>query len=194
MSPMLWISIATVAVVASILALPPLPKVRVQYRFAAKLRHRLRRASLHGSPRTFLWTAALTLVVAGAGAAISDYHGSVAPAHSMGSLDIDDGPDNAIVDPLLKYARALGPESQDRAKNQTLLDVDTMIERLASRLKTAPDDLRGWRMLGWSYFNTGAYEKAVLAYERASALDPSSDEIKQSLAAARARVSEISAQ
>jgi cytochrome c-type biogenesis protein CcmH len=60
-----------------------------------------------------------------------------------------------------------------------LPDVNTMIERLAARLDAAPDDIKGWRMLGWSYFNTGRYEKAAIAYARAVALDPSSAELKR---------------
>ncbi len=47
-----------------------------------------------------------------------------------------------------------------------LPDVSTMIERLAARLETAPDDVKGWRMLGWSYFNTGRYEQAAAAYAK----------------------------
>lgn len=55
----------------------------------------------------------------------------------------------------------------------TALDgVDVMIERLAKRLETAPDDGEGFRMLGWSYVNTGKPDKAVLAYKRALELLP----------------------
>lgn len=50
--------------------------------------------------------------------------------------------------------------------------VDVMIERLAKRLETAPDDGEGFRMLGWSYVNTGKPDKAVIAYKRALELLP----------------------
>ena len=60
-----------------------------------------------------------------------------------------------------------------------LPDVSTMIERLAARLETTPEDVKGWRMLGWSYFNTGRYEQAAAAYAKAAALDPNSAEIKR---------------
>lgn len=36
-------------------------------------------------------------------------------------------------------------------------DVDGRIAGLASRLKENPNDAEGWRMLGWSYFNTQRY-------------------------------------
>lgn len=51
-------------------------------------------------------------------------------------------------------------------------DVDVMIERLAKRLETAPDDGEGFRMLGWSYVNTNKPDKAITAYKRALELLP----------------------
>lgn len=74
-----------------------------------------------------------------------------------------------------------------------LPDVSTMIERLAARLETAPDDIKGWRMLGWSYFNTGLYEQAAAAYARAVKLDPDSAELKVSYEQAKAKASETAA-
>lgn len=50
--------------------------------------------------------------------------------------------------------------------------VDVMIERLAKRLESAPDDGEGFRMLGWSYVNTGKPDKALIAYKRARELLP----------------------
>lgn len=58
------------------------------------------------------------------------------------------------------------------AAGAALPDVDTMIERLAKRLEAAPNDPEGWRMLGWSYFETQRYPDAVKAYARAVALAP----------------------
>ncbi|MEQ1547046.1 MAG: tetratricopeptide repeat protein [Chakrabartia sp.] len=51
-------------------------------------------------------------------------------------------------------------------------DVDTMISRLAERLKTDTTDGEGFRMLGWSYVNTGHPDDAVTAYEKAIKLLP----------------------
>ena len=65
-----------------------------------------------------------------------------------------------------------------------------MIERLAARLETTPDDIEGWRMLGWSYFHTGRYQQAATAYARAVELDPSSAELKRSYEEAKAKASE----
>ena len=51
-------------------------------------------------------------------------------------------------------------------------DVDTMISRLADRLKNEPDDGEGFRMLGWSYVMTGKPEAAIAPYQRAIELLP----------------------
>lgn len=58
-----------------------------------------------------------------------------------------------------------------------LADVDTMIARLAARLEAAPDDLDGWKMLGWSYAGVGRFEQAALAYGRAAELAPQDADI-----------------
>ncbi len=58
------------------------------------------------------------------------------------------------------------------AAGAALDDVDTMISRLAARLKTDTSDGEGFRMLGWSYVNTGHSAEAVTAYETAAKLLP----------------------
>ena len=65
-----------------------------------------------------------------------------------------------------------------------------MIEQLAARLETAPDDIEGWRMLGWSYFHTARYKQAATAFARAVELDPNSAELKLSYEEAKAKASE----
>jgi cytochrome c-type biogenesis protein CcmH len=96
---------------------------------------------------------------------------------------------------LENYTRALGSEPGSEkaahmvAPDKPLPDVNTMIERLAARLQTAPDDLKGWRMLGWSYFHTGRYEQAATALARAVELDPNSTDLRASYEAAKARAS-----
>ena len=71
--------------------------------------------------------------------------------------------------------------------DKMLPDVNTMIDRLADRLKTSPKDIEGWRMLGWSYFQTGRYQQAATAYARAVELDPSSAEFKRAYEDAKAK-------
>src|SRR6478672_11361261 len=69
-------------------------------------------------------------------------------------------------------------------------EVNTMIQRLSARLESTPEDIEGWRMLGWSYFHTARYEQAATAYARAVELDPSSVELKRSYEEAKAKASE----
>ncbi|HEU0159991.1 MAG TPA: tetratricopeptide repeat protein, partial [Hyphomicrobiaceae bacterium] len=45
----------------------------------------------------------------------------------------------------------------------------------------------GWRMLGWSYFQTGRYKEAAGAYAKAVDLDPSSAELKLAYEEAKAK-------
>lgn len=61
-----------------------------------------------------------------------------------------------------------------QAAQPKLPDVDTMIARVAERLKADPKDAEDWRMLGWSYFETQRYTDAVDAYAHAVALQPAS--------------------
>lgn len=92
---------------------------------------------------------------------------------------------------LEDYSRSLGPQDAgEKSTSELLPDVETMIGRLEARLEAAPGDAKGWRMLGWSHFQLGHYERAVPALERALALDPTSVDLKTALATAKARVAE----
>jgi len=50
--------------------------------------------------------------------------------------------------------------------------VDDVITKLEARLKQKPDDAEGWRMLGWSYFQTERFAEAATALKEAVKLDP----------------------
>ena len=81
----------------------------------------------------------------------------------------------------------LGKEQGAPETTGGLPDVDTMMERLRERLKSQPDDVKGWMTLGWAYANTGKYTEAANAYESALKLDGGNDEIKSALAEARGK-------
>ena len=55
--------------------------------------------------------------------------------------------------------------------------VEELIVSLAARLKDNPQDAEGWRMLGWSYFNTEDYANAAEAYAKAVELDASDPDV-----------------
>ncbi|HML44060.1 MAG TPA: tetratricopeptide repeat protein [Hyphomicrobium zavarzinii] len=133
--------------------------------------------------------AAAFLAVAGIGTATSYVAKGPEPSPAEES-------DGAILARLDDYTRSIGPvptasaDTSASTSDKMLPDVSTMIERLAARLEAAPGDVQGWRMLGWSYFNTGRYAEAAGAYARAVELDPSSEELKRALDQAKTKVSE----
>jgi cytochrome c-type biogenesis protein CcmH len=128
------------------------------------------------------------LLVAGIGAATS-YFGD--PPEVAGS-EARSGSDGDTLARLKDYTRSIGTKepASVAAAAKPLPDVNTMIERLAARLETTPDDIKGWQMLGWSYLSTAHYEQAATAYAKALALDPNSAELKLSYEEAKAKAAE----
>lgn len=55
-------------------------------------------------------------------------------------------------------------------------DVPAMIVQLEAQLRQTPEDVNGWRLLGWSYFQTGRFADAAEAYGRAATLEPTNAE------------------
>jgi cytochrome c-type biogenesis protein CcmH len=148
-----------------------------------------------GAARPLLVAAAAFLLVAGIGAVAS--HMEVPPeAAGAGDTTSFSPPqpesNDDVLARLTDYTRSVGSEeAASKAETGDVLpDTDTMIERLAARLETTPDDIEGWRMLGWSYFHTARYQQAASAYARAVALDPNSAELERSYAEAKAKAAE----
>lgn len=133
------------------------------------------------------------LLVVGSGAVVS-YVKNPPETTSTTETNSFSGPDGEVFASLEDYARSTGADqaSSTIGTEQLLPDVNTMIERLAARLKISPQDIEGWRMLGWSYFHTARYEQAVAAFESALELDPSSAELRLSYEEAKAKASESS--
>jgi len=55
-------------------------------------------------------------------------------------------------------------------------EVGAMIAQLEAQMRERPDNAEGWRMLGWSYMQTGRNAEAAAAYGKAAALDPKNAE------------------
>ncbi|RAK68569.1 c-type cytochrome biogenesis protein CcmI [Phenylobacterium kunshanense] len=55
-------------------------------------------------------------------------------------------------------------------------DVGAMIAQLEAQMQQTPNNPEGWRMLGWSYLQTGRPADAASAYGKAAALDPKNPE------------------
>ena len=132
------------------------------------------------------------LLAGGIGVATS-YLGEVQKATGAGdTLSFSRSQSNAEMLARLKdYARSTASEESPSpaAAGTRLPDVNTMIERLAARLERTPQDAKGWRMLGWSYFHTARYREAAAAYARAVELDPDSAELKLAHEEAKAKAS-----
>jgi cytochrome c-type biogenesis protein CcmH len=150
---------------------------------------------LRGTGGTLIVLVTVFFLIVGVGAG-TFYVGH--PPEATGSGDANSfllsgsGSDGEMLARLTDYTRSIGTEEQasTAAAGERLPDVNTMIERLAARLETTPEDIDGWRMLGWSYFHTGRYEEAATAYARAVEFDPGSAELKLSYEEAKAKASE----
>ncbi len=83
---------------------------------------------------------------------------------------------------LETYARsvapALGATGPASTPDPMQPDVETMIQRLASRLEASPGDAKGWKTLGWSYFHLARFDEAAHALAKAVALDPGAADVK----------------
>jgi len=55
-------------------------------------------------------------------------------------------------------------------------ETTAMIAQLETQMMQRPDNAEGWRMLGWSYLQTGRNAEAAVAYGKAVALDPTNNE------------------
>ena len=146
--------------------------------------------NLQGHPLKLLLASAVFLLVSGIGAAVSYDKGAPEAMRPAEMIPFSE-PDGELLSQLSEYARSIGSgqPSAMAATGELLPDVNAMIERLAARLETAPQDLEGWRMLGWSYFHTERYEQAAKAFGKALELDPGSAELKLSYEDAKAKAS-----
>ncbi|WP_017667938.1 c-type cytochrome biogenesis protein CcmI [Sandarakinorhabdus sp. AAP62] len=70
--------------------------------------------------------------------------------------------------PAPAAAPAAAPAQEAAAQGE----VNQLIAGLEQKVQANGSDPEGWRMLGWSYFQTGRYADAVKAYARAIALKP----------------------
>lgn len=143
--------------------------------------------NLRGPTGILVAAAVVFLLVAGVGAATSYLRAPPEATASSGSES-----DDPALARLNDYTRSIGAKEKVATPppSKMLPDVSTMIERLAARLESAPDDAKGWRMLGWSYYNTARYKQAEAAYARAVALDPNSHELKLEYEEAKAKAAE----
>lgn len=113
-------------------------------------------------------------------------HANAPSVQVMASASEESSPTEAL-DSLRAYADEIDANRPSTAATPPaqgsieLPDVNTMIAKLLARLEKQPNDVKGWKMLGWSYLNTDRPEEAATAYETALKLEPSDVEIKKAL-------------
>jgi cytochrome c-type biogenesis protein CcmH len=83
----------------------------------------------------------------------------------------------------IRFAGDRSPAPVEAIKSRA--DVTTMIAGLEKRLTANPNDVEGWRMLGWSQFQTWQFAPAAQAYARAAALAPGQADLWSALGEAR---------
>ena len=91
--------------------------------------------------------------------------------------------------------RSYGPDATDdrsaaASPSGEAPSVDAVIAGLEKKLQENPDDAESWRMLGWSYFETGKFAESATAMKRATTLDPKNAEYWSMLGEALVRSSD----
>jgi cytochrome c-type biogenesis protein CcmH/NrfG len=148
--------------------------------------------NLRGGAQTLPLSAAVFLFSAGLVATIA-YFGSGSATAQPEATGSQGGLESGMGAQLADYIRSTGIQQASSTASpitesgELLPDVNVMIQRLEGRLKTTPDDVNGWQMLGWSYFNTGRFGEAANAFEKALKLNPGSADIKASYEEAKAK-------
>jgi cytochrome c-type biogenesis protein CcmH len=77
-------------------------------------------------------------------------------------------------------ASAMNAPAASGSGAMSVAPVDEMIGSLETRLKAEPNDVEGWRMLGWSKFRTDDFAGAAAAYAQAVKLAPGDAETQSS--------------
>ncbi|WP_156255633.1 c-type cytochrome biogenesis protein CcmI, partial [Sandarakinorhabdus oryzae] len=68
--------------------------------------------------------------------------------------------------------QAAAPAADPAAASAASGEVGQLIAGLEQKMQANPGDPEGWRLLGWSYFQTGRYSDSAKAYAKAIALKP----------------------
>ncbi|MBA2127243.1 hypothetical protein DLM45_13565 [Hyphomicrobium methylovorum] len=123
---------------------------------------------------------------------LADTISASTPIAESTANDVDENSDQAALDALRAFTKKIDPNAHSAAPMSTasnaasLPDVNTMIAMLVARLEKEPGDVKGWKMLGWSYLNTEQAADAEKAYETARKIDPNDVEAQKGLEAAKA--------
>ena len=139
-----------------------LAKIEIERRLIAAARNVTAPKPISPTWRTVALVAAVGFVVLG----------------SVNFYALRGSPDKTGRPPPSPVAATAQEPAQNAAGTPAASEVDAMIGKLAKRLEQNPNDADGWRMLGWSYFNTQRYEESAAAYGKAMAIDPANPDYK----------------
>ncbi|MDM0076197.1 c-type cytochrome biogenesis protein CcmI [Variovorax sp. J2P1-59] len=81
-----------------------------------------------------------------------------------------------VGNPMAAASQMLAAERSGSHEGEGV-EVESMIGRLAARLRTQPDDVEGWIVLARSYEYLQRYDDAVVAYQKAMALAPNQPQL-----------------
>ncbi len=104
-----------------------------------------------------------------------------------GVLEANGRPADAIIASLPEGTAATGGNAGPHAENE---QIRSMVEGLAARLESEPDDVEGWLMLGRSRMVLDEPDLAKAAFERARALAPDNPDVLLGYAASLLEPSE----
>src|SRR5262245_50490733 len=134
--------------------------------------------SARGDERVFAWplpgggNAGVAIITALAVLGFVGLYASVEAPEPTSGLSSTSGEGSAAVERLAALSRDQFSQPAPSPAERSLPSVDEMIQRLAVRLRQNPNDAEGWRMLGWSYFNTEHFDESAAAYLKAIELRP----------------------
>lgn len=114
------------------------------------------------------WAAGLTAALAAFTAGVYVWVGT--PQALNGPIPVARWEEPAANEPEAPAAAESPAPGGNAAPSQA--QIEGMVNRLATRLQTQPDDAAGWRMLARSYETLGRFDEAVPAYQRLLALQP----------------------
>jgi cytochrome c-type biogenesis protein CcmH len=117
------------------------------------------------------------------GLAASVAIGSALIYSTVGSPAIPSAPRPRSMSAMQEQGQALSPTVDANG----VASVDEMVAKLEGRLADDPEDIEGWRMLGWSRFRTGDVNGARDAYQRAVDLAPNDANTLSALGEAQVR-------
>ena len=92
---------------------------------------------------------------------------SSGPGESLQSTQQNAATADPAIEQLRRFVTGETGSTASGKAGAGLPPVEDLIERLSARLQKNPNDISGWRTLGWSQFNLQHYDEAAATYAKA---------------------------